>query len=276
LKKAVFAIGMLFLLFLGLVSSEISINQANNNYIGSSHSFVVNTLPSSGVPAYNGQQQHPGIVIEPLNAARIIAPCEQANFSFKITNQKPVQKIYSFALVDFSGTAFISPNLLLNPKEAKIVDLVLVPECTSTTVLNPQVHIETDEEEAYLPLIININGTYIDSDNCYYYYNETICNSAYYLKMGKDKTYSIDLSMWFYDPDSDYLQYSNTKSPFLDVEINKENANIKSRDGFVGTEKVVFYATDGKGGLAESKTFYVHVISQGSSFWEQFLGFLGI
>jgi hypothetical protein len=268
-KKVILIIAMLVLLSVALVSAEISVSQEN------SHSFLVNTL-SSSTPTIP-QQTVPGmsIVIQQLNAARIISPCEQANFSFKITNQNSVQKIYSFSVDEFEGTAFITPNIMLNPKETKIIDFILTPECSSTTILNPKVHVETDDEEAEIPVIININGTYVDSDSCSYYYDNTICNSPYYIRVAKGETYVLDLSKWFYDPDTDKLEYSFTKSANLDIEISGNKAKIKAREDWQGTEKILFYANDGKGGKAESKMFYIHVVSEEASFWNKLISFLG-
>jgi hypothetical protein len=177
---------------------------------------------------------------------------------------------------DFEGTAFITQNLILDPRQSKIVDLILVPVCTSTDVLNPSVHVETDDEDAYVPLIINIEGVYVDEDNCAFYYNESVCNSPYYIRIEGGKSYSIDLSKWFYDPDSDNLQYSYSNSANLEIKINKNTATIKPKDSWKGTEKIEFYASDEKGGKASSNAFYVHSVTGSPTFWDGLLKLLGI
>jgi hypothetical protein len=278
-KKVNLVMAILVFLVLPIISAEISVNVgssgASANQVQEDHSFVVNTIVSS----VQNLQQPPitagrSIVIEQFKSEMAIQPCGKANFSFKVTNQNNVQEIYSFSVKDFEGTAFITPNLMLYPKEAKIVYLNLVPECSGETTLNPRIHIETEEEEADIPFIINIKGTYIEPDSCSYYYNESVCNSPYYVKIPGGGSYSIDLSKWFYDPDTDKLEYSASKSSNLEISVSGSKAKIRPIGGWLGTEKITFTATDGKGGKAVSKTFYAHAVSQEESFWNKLLNFL--
>jgi hypothetical protein len=284
-KKVSLVMAILVFLVLPIISAEISVNigSTGTSALQDPHSFVVNTLISSASSPNQNLQQPPiqgiqgrSIVIEQINSARIIAPCGQANFSFKIMNQNQAQQIYTLSVKDFEGTAFITPNLMLNPKEAKIIDMILVPECSGTITLNPVVHVETDDEEADIPFIINVNGTYIDSDSCNYYYNDSVCNSPYYIRINKGGSYNLDLSKWFYDPDTDKLEYTASKSSNLDITISGSKARIKQVNDWLGTEKITFSANDGKGGIAVSKTFYLHAVSQEESAWNKFLNLLGI
>jgi hypothetical protein len=227
------------------------------------HTFIVNKYyTQTTIP------QQPGTEIKIMIQQNIsevkINQCAQANFSFKITNPSSKSQIYSFSVKDFTGTAYITPNLLLNSKQSKIVSYTLLPDCSLVGIANPKIHVETEDksEEADIPVILKIESTQpqIDDTKCESFYSKTICESNYYLRFNEDTTYNLDLSKWFYDPDGDKLTYSTKQGVNLDIQLKGEIAKIKPRRDWYGTEEVLFYATDNKGGKAESKKFYVQVL----------------
>jgi len=228
------------------------------------HTFIVNKYYTQETT----QPQQPGkeikIMIQQNISEAKINQCTQANFSFKITNPSSRSQIYSFSVKDFSGTAYITPNLLLASKQSKIVFFTLIPDCSLAGIINPKIHVETEDksEEADIPVILKIETILpqVDESKCESFYSKTICESNYYLRFNEDTTYNLDLSKWFYDPDGDKLTYSTKQGVNLDVQLKGTIAKIKPRRDWYGTEEILFYATDNKGGKAESKKFYIQVL----------------
>jgi len=227
-----------------ITSQEINSQETKNI-------FIVNKY----YPTFAQEISH--IVIQPQVYEATMSPCSKANFSFKLTNPGFGSQLYSFAVKDFHGTAYITNDLLLAPKESKVVEYILSPECSVIGDINPRIVVQTEEEQAEVPTIIHIQGTFIDENSCEYYYNESICNSEDYIKFSD--SYKIDLSRLFYDPDGDKLGYTATDGQNIDISINKNIATLKPKNGWSGAEELVFSASDGKGGFAESRKFYIQV-----------------
>jgi len=233
------------------------------------HTFIINKyIPTQPQPPVIVQQQT-SIMVEQLVSEVKIKRCEKANFSFKITNPSSKAQIYSFKVKDFSGTGYITPNLQLNSKQSKKVDYTLMPDCSQAGDFNPSIHVETQDEseEAVIPAILHIEDTkYLEENDCEYYYDKSVCDSAFYIRFDEDTTYEMDLSKLFYDPDADKLEYTTSRPTNLQINIKGTKAKIKPLKDWYGTEEITFYAIDGKGGKAESKKFYFHVLDKGEGF----------
>ncbi len=241
------------------------LSNVENSTSGSldTHTFVVNRYYPSTPTQPQQQTIQTSLMIQQIVSEAQIIQCNEANFSFKITNPSSLSEIYSFSIKDFSGTGYITPNLQLASKETKIVYYKLVPDCSLTGTINPRIYVETQNsnEEAEIPVILKIDpGNFIGQSECSYYYNTTICESNYYVKFNEDTTYKIDLSKWFYDPDGDKLIYSAKEGVNLNINIKGSIAYLKPTRDWFGKEEIVFYATDEKGGEAISRKFFVHVV----------------
>lgn len=291
MKKIVFF--LFLILFINFISAEILINQNTQNQenqddqinsatqnlaiqnIQVKHDFEINIYYPNKTNINETQKEITAIMINPILAENEIIQCSEANYSFKITNPSKTLQVYSFSIKNFKGTAYITPNLELSPKQSKIVQLKLIPDCETTGILNPKIYIETEKEEAEMPLILKINqGNFIKQDDCLYYYNSTVCDSSFYIKFKKNTQYKIDLSKWFYDPDGDQLSFSAKTGNKLEISIKRNTAYLKPEKNWYGKEEITFFATDSKGGKVQ-KTFYTHVVNKEQSFFEKILSFFG-
>ncbi|MEM4242956.1 MAG: PGF-pre-PGF domain-containing protein, partial [Candidatus Woesearchaeota archaeon] len=68
----------------------------------------------------------------------------------------------------------------------------------------------------------------------------------------QDTQHTLDLSQYFKDPDGDVLTYSSGRTENIEIMFVGDNAVFTPHYGWHGTEKVVFLADDGKGGLVKS------------------------
>lgn len=286
--NTIIIIPVLFLMLLQFSSGEILVNTgyatqampASSAQSFDTHTFQVDLyypmqrLPEQGNAAAD-KGREVSIVIQQEGTEAYINRCEKANFSFLITNPSTSANIYSFSAADFTGIAYITPNVYLSPGESKKIDYVLEPDCSLLGDFNPKIHIETQDgsEEADLPVILHIaNGNYVDENSCRFYYDETTCSSDYYIRLNKNSKYKIDLSKWFYDPDGDILSFNLKGSTNLRADIKGAEASITPLKGWYGSETLVFNAEDGKGGEAVSREFYFHVLDyeEKSSFMDFF------
>jgi hypothetical protein len=212
-------------------------------------------------------------MLSPIKTQAKAKVCEAANFSFMITNVGSTRKLYRLSLDDFVGTAYMTESVLLNPKAKKTVSLKLSPDCKVTGDTIPVVVVETQErdEEARLPLSLQITGSPVDKYDCKSVFNATECDSNRKLALAKGTAYKLDLSKWFYDPDGDNLEFSLKEPVNLIITLKNTTAEVKPKDGFIGTEAVIFTASDKKGGKAESKRFYFEVTDKEESFFDKLL-----
>jgi PGF-pre-PGF domain-containing protein len=68
----------------------------------------------------------------------------------------------------------------------------------------------------------------------------------------QDTQYTLDLDQFFKDPDGDVLLYSSSPTENIEVMFAGGNAVFTPHYGWSGTERVVFTADDGKGGIVKS------------------------
>jgi len=73
---------------------------------------------------------------------------------------------------------------------------------------------------------------------------------------------SVNLSQYFHDPDSDWLEYSASQPGHVSVSIDGETAVLLPEHNWAGQESVVFTATDQKGGYADSPLFTLRVLAR--------------
>ncbi|MEM3374497.1 MAG: hypothetical protein QXE31_04725 [Candidatus Woesearchaeota archaeon] len=238
------------------------------------HSFEVNIYYPNKTDERkeeNKEYLKTAIKIEPILTNQEILQCNEANFSFKLTNPSSNKEMYSFKIKNFKGSAFMTQNLVLNPNEYRIIKLKLVPDCKDIGNFNPFVVVETNKEEALLSLQIKIISTNIvDENNCEFYYDSELCQSAFYIKLKKNSIYKIDLSKWFYDPDGDKLTFTSNNPDNFEIIIKKNIAYIKPNKNWYGAKEIAFTAEDSKGGKT-TKVFYFHVLNQEKTFWEKVL-----
>lgn len=68
----------------------------------------------------------------------------------------------------------------------------------------------------------------------------------------QDTQHTLDLSQYFKDPDGDTLTYSSGKAENIEIMFVGDKAIFTPHYGWHGTERVVFLADDGKGGIVKS------------------------
>jgi hypothetical protein len=267
-----------FILAIAMVSAEVYVFEFDNlpetdprPAARVIHTFEINKY----YPAASEPDIGTSIMIHNVKSEATISRCQDANLSFRITNTGRNPQIYDFSAKDFAGTLHITPNLYLMPGEARIVNYRLVPDCSLSGEINPHIIVEARDsfEEAQIPVILRIEGIYIDASSCEYHFNSTICESDYYLRFNQNRVYNLDLSNWFFDPDGDKLEYGARENINLNIDIKGSKVSIRPVRNWHGTEQVVFYADDGKGGVASSARFYVHVIETKDSFFQRLFRF---
>ena len=114
----------------------------------------------------------------------------------------------------------------------------------------------------------NINES---QNQCLTFYDESVCDSSYYIRFDEDTRFKLDLANWFYDPDSDDLEYSASEVDNVKLKISNNLVTLTPEKNWYGIEEIVFYADDGKGGTAESRKFYVHVLDKKEFFIQDFV-----
>ncbi len=68
----------------------------------------------------------------------------------------------------------------------------------------------------------------------------------------QDTQHTLDLSQYFKDPDGDPLTFSSGRTENIEIMFVGNNAIFTPHYGWHGTERVVFLADDGKGGIVKS------------------------
>ncbi|MFH0875948.1 MAG: hypothetical protein V1859_08470 [archaeon] len=119
---------------------------------------------------------------------------------------------------------------------------------------------------SFFRLYFRINyQSYVDNDNnncTLHFANESLCESSLYHKFNMNTAYSLDLSKYFYDPDSDRLTFTKSDSKNITVIIKENIAKLVPKKDWFGFESISFSADDNKGGTANSGLFIFHVLSQ--------------
>lgn len=260
---------------------DVDTNINNKKIINYEHFFDVNLYyPNKTNQEQTNEIKFSEIKIEPIISENEILQCEEANYSFKLTNPSNKKVLYSFKIKNFKGIGYITQNLVIYPKDYKIIILKLVPDCKDIGNLNPFIYIETNKEEALFPLILKINKKEekinetdnFAENNCQYYYDNSICSSAFYLRLKKNSIYRLDLSNWFYDPDNDKLVFTTNNPENFEIKIKNNIAYIKPFNSWYGAKEIAFTADDSKGGKS-TKVFYFHVLNQDLTFWEKITNF---
>jgi hypothetical protein len=70
----------------------------------------------------------------------------------------------------------------------------------------------------------------------------------------QDTEHTIQLDKYFKDPDNDPITFTATRTENIDITITGSKAILTPRYGWSGTERTVFIADDGKGGIVKSNT----------------------
>jgi len=68
----------------------------------------------------------------------------------------------------------------------------------------------------------------------------------------QDTQHTLDLGAYFKDPDGDTLAFSSTRAENMEILFVEDKALLTPHYGWHGTERVVFMADDGKGGVVRS------------------------
>jgi PGF-pre-PGF domain-containing protein len=68
----------------------------------------------------------------------------------------------------------------------------------------------------------------------------------------QDTQHTLDLGAYFKDPDGDTLAFSSTRAENIEILFVEDKALLTPHYGWSGTERVVFIADDGKGGIVKS------------------------
>jgi uncharacterized membrane protein len=97
---------------------------------------------------------------------------------------------------------------------------------------------------------------------CTNFLSDRICESKFYLRWDEDTPLSIDLSKYFFDPDSNELGFQAGKSENISISIQGSIATLKPRNNWHGIEKVTFFASEQDGTAVETPPFYLHVINK--------------
>lgn len=201
-----------------------------------------------------------------------IDSCDTAAPSFLLTNPSTEQHIYSFSIENYVGEAQVPTDIFLPGRSAVMINFGLTPKCGKSGDFNPRLVVETANEKAKLPILLHVLPVdLLDEEDCSFYYNASVCGSNSYVKILQGSSYVIDLSEMFYDPDGDYLKYSVEYSGAAKIWIWRNKATIKPRFDWYGKEEIVFIAEDGKGGKAESRKIFLHVVPNRKSYAQNFL-----
>ena len=269
MKKNILLI-IFMLLILPKLFSEILV-QTTQSPVGE-HQFIVNKYYfQQAAPIIT--EKNSAILIQTNVTEQTISQCSQTEFSFNLANPTLKTQTYSISVKDFEGTVYLSPNVIIPSKEIRKINLILMPDCKFSGTLNPKIVVETDKETAELSLLLNVlpvKFETITQKDCLFYYNESVCNSNNYIRFYQGTKYILNLDEMFFDPDEDKLEYSADAFNLV-VKIKNGKAIITPLNDFYGSEQVVFYADDLKGGKAQSQTFYFHVLSNGKSSFENFI-----
>jgi len=76
----------------------------------------------------------------------------------------------------------------------------------------------------------------------------------------ENERFTIDLSQYFTDPDKDWLEYTATQPAHIKIRIDGSQATLIPEHNWAGMEKVVFTATDQRGGYDDSPFLILNVL----------------
>jgi len=153
-------------------------------------------------------------------------------------------------------------------KRAMLIDLLLILIIIILGLVVVTLCFNTFKTKIGLEYQNKINET---QNQCLTYYDEGICKSSYYIKFNEDSKFKLDLSDWFYDPDNDELHYSASEVDNIKLKRTKSVVTLIPEKNWHGTEEIIFYADDRKGGTAESRKFYIHVLDKKEFFVQDFV-----
>jgi len=134
------------------------------------------------------------------------------------------------------GLSYIIPKISFNI--SNIISVEYNTSNESQTIADENVSNQTSEDIIFVPEQ-NENPASPEED---------IPN--FEIESGKDTV--INLSKYFVDPDGDKLSYSNSELENIDAEYSGDNVILTPKEGFIGSEFVIFTADDGKGGKVDS------------------------
>jgi hypothetical protein len=78
----------------------------------------------------------------------------------------------------------------------------------------------------------------------------------------QNSQYTLDLSTYFSDPDSDELAFSASQPDHIQVKVDGSKVTLTPEYGWSGKEYIVFTASDSKGGIADSEALALNVIKK--------------
>ena len=128
------------------------------------------------------------------------------------------------------------------------------------------IEVQTDDSSFIIPVQPESDGVvYIDLDEIMIEEEKGIPNQ----KWDEDSVHTMNLSMYFNDPDEDSLYYSNTELQNIEIKYNAGIAVLMPQKNWYGSEFVIFTASDMKGGKVDSNLVQLTVQDvEESSFWE--------
>jgi hypothetical protein len=97
-------------------------------------------------------------------------------------------------------------------------------------------------------------------DTSAWYEGNLTSNNTLVHVWGQDRTYQINLTEYFVDPDKDNLTFTSSQPADVDVHIKGTNALLTPRHGWSGTNRIVFTAYDAKGGSADSELMTLNIV----------------
>jgi hypothetical protein len=78
----------------------------------------------------------------------------------------------------------------------------------------------------------------------------------------QNSEYQIDLQQYFVDPDFDALSFTASQPDHIQVLIEEDTATLLPEYGWSGSEKIVFTASDGNGGITDSPIMTLNVVKK--------------
>ncbi|MBN1503132.1 hypothetical protein JW930_06305 [Candidatus Woesearchaeota archaeon] len=95
---------------------------------------------------------------------------------------------------------------------------------------------------------------------CANFLPEELCESEFYIPWQEDQTYSLNLSDYFSDPDSDKLSYSVSELEDINVILQQDLVTFVPEKNWYGIREAIFTAQDENLARAYSPAFYLHIL----------------
>ena len=205
---------VLLLLVLPFSIAEIELSSADP------HTFIVNKYYVSSPR----QEELPRIMIQHIVSEATINPCESTNLSFMITNPSNNPSVYTFTVTDFEGLGYITQDLYLSPKQSKIIQYILIPDCSLHGTLNPKILISSGDEEAKIPLILHINDAYgfsLEIEDTLLVCNNIVTRVPVKLSNLADfqNNYTLRVNKDWIQPEYGYMVIDNKSEGYFDLII---------------------------------------------------------